>query len=743
MNTHQDRVLAEIAELLRVISDNILPGEDITGETRLLEDLGLQSIGLASLSGRIQIRYGAAASLVPLFAERKAGPLANLRVGEIVDYLADVLDRPGVSAVATAEHASARQGAFSSAKPGQRPRNDNAGVLSEHAPTAHRTVLQLPDGQVEVFMAGNGPPLILMHPINIGAGVFARQFACLTDRHQVICAHSPGVGATTWNADMTLSGLARLYRTVLDELSVRPPFHVLGSSFGGLIAQSFALLCPEACASLSLVCSNYRVDDREVRPLAAIVAEDFDSVASGSGDRAMLGGRAELEELVLRCQSMDSRIGLSYMRALANQPSMLARLPEITVPALILQGRHDTLLPDKPAHVLYGTIPDALFAELPDAGHFPCLTHPAQVHQLLLPFLAAHTAGSLSSPDIALTQVTAVARGAPAAPAALQSPDSCAVIISTGRCGSTLLSTLIAEEPETLSVSESLLPIKSHLMSMPLTELTGAQYWSLLSKPNPVAAMMAKAGILPGEVRYPSSGRSAGQADLPPIMYATLPGVSADPDLLFTVLAEKVPQFPAQPVGAHHKMLLKLLAHLAGRRRWVERTGGSSDVADALLEQFPEARFVYLTRNIPDTALSMSRHSLYQLDVARYEFHRRYGTDPYTSLMGGADVPGASDLPEEMQRVMPDQITRQALQDLGGDIELHKARCVRMMDSAERAIASKKPKNLHRLRYEDLQAKPFEELAHLAEFLGFTDPSGWAARTAGKVRPPGAQCHLS
>src|SRR5262249_29435875 len=70
---------------------------------------------------------------------------------------------------------------------GHRARSDNLAVLQEFVPGVTRNLLRLPSGQVEVFVAGQGPALVLMPPINVGAGVFARQFASLASRYQVIC----------------------------------------------------------------------------------------------------------------------------------------------------------------------------------------------------------------------------------------------------------------------------------------------------------------------------------------------------------------------------------------------------------------------------------------------------------------------------------------------------------------------------------------------------------------------------
>ena len=310
MSADQARILTELAELVRPLSEGLLPGEEVTAGMTLVGDLGMQSIQLANLSGRIQSRYGASANLVPLFVGKDATSVSEITTGEIADYIARVVGEAqpdegdgNVRRVA----AIMRTGLFDERPPGEpEPENENTAVLAEHAPVTGRTVLRLPRGKVEVFTAGKGPALLLMHPINVGAGVFARLFASLADRYRLVCVHNPGVGATTWDADLTLEGLARLYRTVLTELSIAPPFHVLGSSFGGILAQQFALLHPSECATLVLFGSSYRTAARgggaagKTRLLPATVRKEFDRVyadAGGGGERVELRGtRAALRE---------------------------------------------------------------------------------------------------------------------------------------------------------------------------------------------------------------------------------------------------------------------------------------------------------------------------------------------------------------------------------------------------------------------------------------------------------------
>jgi putative sulfotransferase len=317
----------------------------------------------------------------------------------------------------------------------------------------------------------------------------------------------------------------------------------------------------------------------------------------------------------------------------------------------------------------------------------------------------------------------------------MSKPERC-IILSHGRCGSTLLSNLIASDTETLSVQESL----ESLMTAPWglgEKITGLQYWELLSAVSPQWKAAVRIGAMPSEFRYPADGRWAGRlSELPFICQITLPALSDDPDSLFDLLARRTPRFPVQTLALHHQTLLDLLASLQGRRRWVERTGASSRMADSLLREFPAAKVVYLTRNAADTALSMSRHPAYRFTAIRLELLHHCGFDPYREFAWPGPHAGDRRIPDELRCLLPEQLSAQALEDVGGSLEQHKLLCAFLTYMAERALAEHPPRQLLRMRYEDLVAEPAEQLTRLGGFLGFADPDGWAARAAVRVSRP-------
>ncbi|MEH1015616.1 sulfotransferase domain-containing protein [Micromonospora sp. CPCC 206060] len=302
------------------------------------------------------------------------------------------------------------------------------------------------------------------------------------------------------------------------------------------------------------------------------------------------------------------------------------------------------------------------------------------------------------------------------------------IIISNGRCGSTLLSDLIADEPDTLSAQEFFMSVAPWVRSADV--ITGPEYWGILSSPKAELSTLFRIGLPPKELRYPKTGRWANRMTaLPRILAITLSKVSADPDQLFDQLAEQVPDFPTQSVSEHHRMFLDLLATLTGRRRWVERSGGSSHVAPYLLRSFPDCKVVYLTRNWDDTAQSMSRHPSFQLIQLRVEFLGRCGLDPFR-------ITPEDTVPDDLARYLPDRLTADLLRERGQDIRRYLALCAFMTSQADQALTDIPPHHLMRISYEDLVADPVDRLTDLGRFLEFGDPAGWAQQVAGRVKAP-------
>lgn len=261
-----------------------------------------------------------------------------------------------------------------------RPADQNWAVVTEWQPAARRWLLPHEGGEIEVFEAGDGPPVVFLHPFNIGLGFVAPQLRYLAQRHRVIGIHAPGVGATTAADDLSFPGLARTVLAGVRGIGVAGRFLVAGASFGGLTALSVSHLCPDDVSGLVLLGSSHKVGNRksDINRLTVVAREDFDAL--GAAGVKLKTSRDELEGLLLRCESMDPKIGLRYLEQFAGHPDLLADAAKLRVPTLIVHGVHDTVIKLEVARLLHRTIPGARCVEIPDAGHFPSLTSPTEVN---------------------------------------------------------------------------------------------------------------------------------------------------------------------------------------------------------------------------------------------------------------------------------------------------------------------------------------------------------------------------
>lgn len=100
---------------------------------------------------------------------------------------------------------------------------------------------------------GDGPPALLLHGNPDTGAIWEPVVTRLQDR---LCCHVPdlpGFGRTpspTW--PITLPNLAGWVASLLDELGVNEPVHLIAHDFGGPFAGAFAVLHPERVATITL-----------------------------------------------------------------------------------------------------------------------------------------------------------------------------------------------------------------------------------------------------------------------------------------------------------------------------------------------------------------------------------------------------------------------------------------------------------------------------------------------------------
>ena len=256
--------------------------------------------------------------------------------------------------------------------------------------------------EIDVYYerAGEGPPLLFFN----GSGATLESSAPLIEqfrRHFDVVAHDQrGLGRTTIPAEpFTMAHYAADGAALLDHIGW-DRCAVVGISFGGMVAQEFAVTCPERITRLALLCtspggaglSSYPLHELVTRPPAeqtAIGVTLLDTrftpewLAAHPLDRTIIEARAESAGVP---RSAEQRRGeLGQLRA-RSEHDVGDRLHRLTCPTLVAGGRYDGIAPPANSAAIAARIPGAEL-RLYDGGHLFFIQDPAALPDVLA-FLA-------------------------------------------------------------------------------------------------------------------------------------------------------------------------------------------------------------------------------------------------------------------------------------------------------------------------------------------------------------------
>jgi len=221
--------------------------------------------------------------------------------------------------------------------------------------------------------------------------------------YRVIRFDQRGTGASDWMPEWdrahpyTLVDVARDALAVLDATGTERA-HLIGLSFGGMVAQEVAILQPERVASLTLMSTSPDPTDptlpeprvgrlalQAIRGLPllryrlrgdprSLVTERIAKIISVSGpDEVDVEENAKLVLYDLRYRNgLNLRALRQHQAAVATTRPRGPALATLAVPTLVVHGTDDDLVPIEHGRRLAETIPDAAHLWLDGVGHvFP------------------------------------------------------------------------------------------------------------------------------------------------------------------------------------------------------------------------------------------------------------------------------------------------------------------------------------------------------------------------------------
>jgi pimeloyl-ACP methyl ester carboxylesterase/membrane protein DedA with SNARE-associated domain len=233
------------------------------------------------------------------------------------------------------------------------------------------------------------PPILLLHGSPGAAKDFDRLGARLAaGGYRVIAPDLPGFGSSSRDLpSYSIRAHARAVLALLDRLHVER-VHVVGWSLGGGVVLTMADTAPERFASLTMMAA---VGDQATEGSGSYGLEHLKYAV---GYAIFVIG----PELIPHFGLLDDHgFAHSFLRNFldSDQRPLRGFMERLTMPVLILHGRHDFLVPDWAAEEHYRIIPTSKLVML-DASHFLPFLQPAESAEHILEFTRRH-----DSPDVA------------------------------------------------------------------------------------------------------------------------------------------------------------------------------------------------------------------------------------------------------------------------------------------------------------------------------------------------------
>ena len=236
---------------------------------------------------------------------------------------------------------------------------------------------------------GRGDPLLLIAGLGYASWCWLELRGALRERCDLIAFDNRGTGRSDKPAGpYTMAMLADDAAAVLDAAGIARA-HVLGHSMGGYIAQTLALSHPERVRSLVLVGTMPGGPGMQPMPaetvntwkLAGTMAPaDY---ARRSMPKSFAPGWTdahprEFEGILARRLEFPTPTAcwLAQYQACAEFVTRGAPVEKIGVPATVIHGALDAVVPQANGRMLAQRLPGAAFVDLPQAGHLPFLEDP-------------------------------------------------------------------------------------------------------------------------------------------------------------------------------------------------------------------------------------------------------------------------------------------------------------------------------------------------------------------------------
>jgi 3-oxoadipate enol-lactonase len=231
---------------------------------------------------------------------------------------------------------------------------------------------------------GQGTPLVLVHGFPLNHSIWNEVAEKMSESARVILPDLRGHGRSPApEGGYSMRTLADDLRQLLDHLKIEKAI-LVGHSMGGYACLAFAQAYPERLAGFGLISSQAEADVPEKRQGRYHIADQV----KAKGVRVIVDGMAEkltclpelvepLRQLMLHVATVNGVVGA--LQGMAERPDATGWLSNITVPALVVAGKADAIIPLERSQTMAQFLGRGWLVEIEGAGHMPMMESPQQV----------------------------------------------------------------------------------------------------------------------------------------------------------------------------------------------------------------------------------------------------------------------------------------------------------------------------------------------------------------------------
>jgi 3-oxoadipate enol-lactonase len=249
---------------------------------------------------------------------------------------------------------------------------------------------------------GQGEPILLLNGGLMSIASWEPIAEPLAQRFQVVRCDLRGQLLSPGEPEPNLEAHARDVIELLDSLGLER-VHLVGTSFGGLVALRLASLYLERAASVTAIAATERILPEVWESSAELREIALEAAAGGDGGRVLefiLPGTYTPEYLEKQAEALSFHRrwiaalptawfqGVAAIVAALEGLDLTPHLSAIRCPTLIVAGERDQMFPPERSRALAEAIPGARLEIVPGAPHGMVVENPDVTTRLLLDFLS-------------------------------------------------------------------------------------------------------------------------------------------------------------------------------------------------------------------------------------------------------------------------------------------------------------------------------------------------------------------